>query len=165
MEAALWVFLGTLVGAASSILTSWIATRNESARQAQADSLERAERGRAFQRGTLLELQEQLQVSMRNLGSMFASDLQLSRERGEWCREPYTEDLNLRAQNTTARINVLTERVADDQIREAVHAFRTAVKPYVLTPSEAEAHACMRDGMVHFNLLMEEIGRVLRTLY
>ena len=58
MEAALWGFLGTIVGAMVSIATSWINSRNETERQRQANSFERLERARAFQRDNLLNLQK-----------------------------------------------------------------------------------------------------------
>jgi hypothetical protein len=84
VDAALWGFLGALVGAGTSIATTWVSNRHEATRQRQADSLERVERARAFQRDNLLELQDTLQNAMRFCGRMLHEDQMAFKRGGKW---------------------------------------------------------------------------------
>lgn len=65
MEPAIWGFVGTLTGAAASIITTVIISRNQVQLQKENDSLERQERARAFQRENLLKIQDILQEALR----------------------------------------------------------------------------------------------------
>jgi len=93
VEAALWGFLGALVGASASIATSWLNSRHEMARQHQADSLERIERARAFQRDNLLELQQLLQGMVRFSARAQLEDERAFRQSGEWGKALLSEEV------------------------------------------------------------------------
>ena len=69
MEPATWgaigALIGTVVGAAASVVTAYIATRHAASLQAADDQARRRDQGRAFQRDTLLALQEALSDLLR----------------------------------------------------------------------------------------------------
>lgn len=83
MEAALWAFLGALVGAAASIVTTWLNNTHAISRQRMADSLEREERARGFQRDNLLEVQEALETWIRFCARMLIEDQRAFGDCGE----------------------------------------------------------------------------------
>lgn len=84
MDAAIWGFIGTVVGtvvgASASILTTFINARNSARLQENADTLQRLERAREFQRTNLLELQEALSQHMRLIGRAHLEDVESFRK-------------------------------------------------------------------------------------
>lgn len=165
MEAAIWGFLGTIVGAAASIATSWMAFRSESHRHQQTDAFDRVERARAFQRDNLLELQDSIQDMMRCLGQMWQIDERAARESGVWAKVFLPEDLNEAQRATNARVLALTERVADDALRVQLKDLRGLVNDYVVAKSQNDASKKMLDASRAYDPVMERIGALVRTLY
>jgi hypothetical protein len=166
MEAALWGFLGALVGAGASIATSWLSSRHEIARQHQADSLERSERTRAFQRDNLLALQQSLQDAMRFSARAQFEDEQAFRQGGEWGKALLSEEVSEGSRATNARLVALTERVEDDSVRASVKSLREKLARHsIIVGTREQAEALLRDAMEEFTLVMEQVGTTLRRLY
>jgi len=166
VEAAWWGFLGTVIGASTSIATSWIASRSEDRRQMQGDSLERNERARAFQRDNLLELQETIQAAMRYVALIWDADQRASQQAGEWRKcYPLPEDVNDGAHEAGVRLLLLTERVADDNLRRGLKTLRRALTDCSLATSVEDSTALMGRAMETYEPVMEELGTRLRGLY
>ena len=75
MDAAIWGLIGTVVGAAASIVTTWLATRTSYRLQQDKLREERAKRASAFQRQTLIELQEEFHDALRLINRAHIEDL------------------------------------------------------------------------------------------
>jgi len=162
---ALWGFLGTIVGAGASIATSWISNRNEITRQQQADSLERIERARAFQRENLLEVQHTIHDMMRFYNRMQHEDSIAFRQSGEWGKVQLSEEVNEGSRATNEKLAVLTVRISDDEVRDALKSFVTRIVKHHVAKTEEEADAIIMDATDAFIPLMELIGKTLRSLY
>jgi hypothetical protein len=162
---ALWGLLGALVGAGASIATSWLSNRHEIARQHLADSLERIERSRAFQRDNLLELQQSLQDAVRLSARAQLKDEQAFRQSGEWGKALLGEEVSEGTRAANARLMALTERVADDSVRASVKNLRERLATLSVARTQEQANAVWGDAMAAFPLVMEQIGTALRRLY
>lgn len=165
MEAALWAFLGTLVGAGASIATSWLNNHHELKRQLQADSLERIERARSFQRDNLLALQQTLQDGMRLLGRAHLQDDLAFRQSGEWGKAMLAEDIDEGTRETNAKLAALTQRVADDALRASINSLRSQMTSCLTASNREQAVAGLNNTSNTYNGLMEQLGHVLRALY
>ncbi|MEX1201370.1 MAG: hypothetical protein WEB02_11325 [Methylophaga sp.] len=157
--------VGVIVGAAASIVTTIITSRNNLKLQKDGDDLQRVERARAFQRNTLLELQENLQASMRNIGEMHHHDVVSFRKSGEWQKSLLGNELNERVLKVNQNLSLLTERIADDDLRNKVKVFRDTSSKILFTSSESEGDTRLSQSINDFNVLMEQIGKVLRDNY
>lgn len=139
MDAALWGFLGTIVGAGVSIVTSLISNRHETMRQKQADSLERIERARIFQRDNLLELQQTIQDAMRFSARILHEDTTAFKQGGEWGAALLSEEVSEGSRATNARLMALTVRVADDEVRDAVDGLQEMLTNCQFAKSKEQA--------------------------
>jgi hypothetical protein len=74
MESAIWGLIGTVVGALASIGTTWLTTISSSKLQKEKAQEDRLERANAFQRETLLELQEALHDTLRLVSRAYIQD-------------------------------------------------------------------------------------------
>jgi len=162
---ALWGFLGTIVGAGVSIATSCISNRHEIMRQQQADSLERIERARAFQRENLLEVQQTIQDMMRFYTRMQHEDCVAFRQSGEWGKVRLSEEVNEGSRATNAKLAVLTVRIADDEVRDAIKTLVSRIAKHHVAKTEEEAEFIIMDATDAVIPLMERIGKTLRSLY
>lgn len=169
MDAATYGFIGTLVGAivgaSASIATTFISSWNSSRLQTNADSFQRVERARAFQRETLLKLQEGLQDAIRNIGEMHHQDVLALRETGEWQKSMLGEELNQKFVSVNRELSILTERVSEDELRNSIKEFRQQLSNCMFTSSEHEGDYMLKIAVDNFNPMMEKIGSVLRENY
>ncbi|OIR19477.1 hypothetical protein GALL_03580 [mine drainage metagenome] len=165
MDAALWGFLGTIIGAGASIATSWISNRHELMRQKQSDSLVRVERARAFQRDNLLELQQTVQDAMRFSARIMHEDSMAFKQSGKWGTTLLGEEVSEGSRAANARLMALTVRVADDEVRDAINNLRNMLTSCQLAKSKEHADIVHKDIAEAYPLLMERIGKTLRSLY
>ena len=162
MEAAIWGFVGTLVGALVSLLT----TRFNNEHSAELKRIERAavreQEARAFQRETLLRLQEELEpftqfafgVLLRGAGPAVAG---IPKEEATAARSEFFAH--------TAKLRVLLERVADDDLRVAIRAMLHTATSSVSTQDSWKALADHDDVIDQQIEIMQAIGRLLRSHY
>lgn len=162
---ALWGFLGTIVGAGASIATSWIVNHNEIKKQQQADSLERIERARSFQRETLLEVQQTIHDLMRSYTRMHIEDMVAFKQNNEWGQVIFSEEVNEGLRATNEKLAVLRVRVSDDEVRESIKKFVDSIVRHHLAKNEKEAESVINEAQDSFKPLIELIGRKLRSLY
>ena len=165
MEAAAWGILGTAVGAAASIATTLLASRNSANLQLEAARLERLEKHRAFQRETLIELQDALHNELRSIALVYQADDIAFHQSGNWGSQLLGEDLNEKAHQTGRRRLLLTERVSDDQLREHIKRVSSLCTQVLLARDKRTAESAFHSLATEGNSAMERIGKVLRSLY
>jgi hypothetical protein len=164
-EAALWGFIGTAVGAAASIGTSWIAGKTASNVEAEKVRQERLEAARGFQRATVLELQEVIHDCARHLSHAHHQDRLAKSKGAEWGTNRLTPEVDEGVRLSLRRISISLERLANAQLREEIRAFTKRAAPMVLAKSEAEATAGMTQAMNDTARLLEDLGTELRRQY
>lgn len=165
MEAAVWGLIGTLVGALTSICTTWLSSRTSYGihREKQAD--ERAERAKDFQRETLLTLQEAIHDVLRLGARAHIKDVAQYKKTGDWAGARQSEEVSEGLRLARRTVAILVERVADESLRSAVKSF--------MNISVADIHACTREEaemsqqllFKEMTPLFEKIGSVLRSHY
>ena len=162
---AIGALIGTVVGAAASVVTAYIATRHAASLQAADDQASRRDQGRAFQRETLLALQEALSDLLRLETRCHLGDRHAFRSSGIWGENAVGETLS--EENRLARrwAMILKERVADDALRVALDGFCGQLTQVSLVDSEAEAVTLFERNMRQATPMMEHIGRTLRAQY
>lgn len=169
MEASIWGFVGTLVGAivgaSASISTTIIANNNASRLQREADSQERKERARAFQRDTLIAVQDSLQDAIRLMMRAHLEDLVAHRKGGEWGKGLLNGELDESIQSTNRKLAVLSERIANDSIRSELKELRMTIAQALLASSENDAEAIVINSTSLANVFMENLGAALREQY
>ncbi len=165
MDAVVWGFIGTIVGALSSIGTTWISSFHAVSLQKQAVLLERLEHGRAFQRQNLLEIQEALHDSLRMVARAHMEDLASHAKGCEWGKSLLSEEVNEGIRVTGRKLAILIERVADDTLRDDLKAAASASSAVLRLGSRAGAERAFSTTGDTANHAMEHLGRVLRTLY
>jgi hypothetical protein len=164
MESALWGLVGTVVGAAASILTTTLTAWNAARLHRETHSTERLERSRAFQRETLLELQDTIQIAMRFVGQVFHAGAMDFKRTGKWGSEPISDEIDEGLRRANMRLTALIERVADDSLRAAcrdVHSKMNLHRPR----GERDAAAMFTDAVRASHEIMRQLGEALRKLY
>ena len=170
MEPVTWGFIGTLagaiVGASASIATTYITARNSRLLQEGAASLERSERAREFQRNNLIELQDTLFSGMRLIGRSHLEDVESFRKDGNEGRSSMlSEELNQELMMSSRKLAILTERIADQSLRERINALRTEMTDVLMAKTESESFSAIKTASGTFEKTMENIGVVLRGSY
>lgn len=165
MESALWGLLGTIAGAAASIATTVIASRNAAGLQSAAAALEREEKGRAFQRETLIELQDAVHDELRAVALVYMADAAAFKESGTWGVRQLGEELNNKVHLARRRTLLLAERIADDSLRDNFKSLRTLLTEVQMARDPLIAERAQGSAMDKGTAAMQQIGAVLRSLY
>jgi hypothetical protein len=170
MEPVTWGFIGTLlgtvVGASASIATTFITANNSRKLQEGAESIERRERARDFQRNNLLELQEALSTSMRLIGRAHLEDVKSFRKNEDDNRSSLlSEDLNQDLMASSRALAILTVRVSDESLRESLRALRSEMNNVLMAKNEVESSSALQRCSSDFEKTMENLGVVLRSAY
>jgi hypothetical protein len=170
MEPVTWGFIGTLVGAvvgaSASIITTLITERNSSKLQQDAASLERSERARELQRSTLLEIQDALSSGMRLVGRAHLEDAEsFRRSENDGKRPLLSEQLDQELLISNRRLALLTERIADDPLRESIKALHREMTNVLMARTESESEAALQYASSIFGKVMENIGVARRSSY
>lgn len=165
MEAAAWGFVGTLVGALASIGTSWIANRNARLLQSAKLQEDRAERAKAFQRETLIALQDSVLDALRLYARAHIELVEATRKSGQWRKAMLSEEVNQGLLAANRRVAVLVERVADESVRAKVRALVSLGSDGVLAQNEHVAEAINMRIATELQPLQEAIGVALRSNY
>lgn len=161
MEQLTWAFMGTVtgavLGAGASIITTLIATSNAKKIQKYGAMAERSEKAKEFQRNNLLELQNAVSISMRLIGKVHLSDM----ENGQSSLLP--EELDNEVLDSNRQLSILTERIADDELRNAVKELRHRMTEVILAKTKSESLDAMKIASFTFEPTMEKLGEVLRN--
>jgi hypothetical protein len=178
-----WIaVLGLIVAPVTGLLGYVLAGRNERARDERAAKREaiarRAsvrerldEERHAFQRETLLELQDALQRQVRCAAKVLLHDRSTLQEHGTLTQlEPELNEESYEIGVTTRR---LKERVLDEALRDAVEEFRshvTEIETSFISVREMSAETgvqhldgLQRDTAQHYIALSDQVGTALRA--
>ena len=168
MNAATWGFIGTIVGAvvgtAGTLFATWLQQAHASRREREASERDAAERRRAFQRDTLMELQEALAALVRYYGRAQHLDEMEWRKTGTWGRSLLPEDVDSGTQNTTVRMILLSERIDDDDVRQHIRAFNDGLARLAISTDRDEAQDIMAGAVADYAAIQGEVGAVFRAL-
>jgi gas vesicle protein len=169
MEASVWGLIGTLigaiVGAAASIITTYLASKNSADLQREADSQERMERARSFQRETLLAVQDALHDALRLMMRAHQEDLASHRAGTVWGKGMLSTDLDETSRVANRRLALLNERIAHDSLRNELKALRRNIAHLNTVSSEHKAEALVQSSVQMADVFMENLGDVLRKTY
>ena len=165
MEAAIWGLVGTIVGALASIATTYIQSRHSEAQRSVVTREERDERRRAFQRETLIELQDVLHNLCRMVVRGHLEDNAHYRKTGIWGQNLLSDEVNEGQRLLRARAMLLTGRVANDELRRSIRASLETL----LNISMAQSHDEAKREHIQMNKdspgVLEAIGHELRSQY
>ncbi len=173
--------IGLVVPAGTGLVGYVLAGRNEQARDERAAKREAVarrasvrerldEERHAFQRATLLELQDALQRQARSVAKIINYDRRTLRERGTLTLlGPELNDESYEIGVTTRR---LQERVLDAALRDAVGEFRRHVADVETASIRMEGmsadagvehlDALQREVVGHYSALSDQVGKALR---
>lgn len=165
MEAAIWGFIGTMVGALASLGTTLVSTRNAFSLQSLTSSLDRAEKHREFQRSTLVELQDAIHDLLRIVTRGLLEDQAAFRKTGTWGENLLSDEVNDGQRLARRRVVILMERVADDALRADVKRLNEALTHASFNSTEADSELLIHAASNQALQVMEHIGTVLRAQY
>ena len=165
MEAAVWGLIGTLVGAFTSIATTWLSTRNSYNLQSARLIEERAERAKAFQRETLLALQDAVHATLRLNARAHLQTHQMYRSTGVWGHGVLTEEVDEGIRLANRKVAILIERISDESLRASVKATTSLATEGRFPTTEQQAELNQQRLASDTVLLFERMGAVLRSNY
>jgi hypothetical protein len=165
MEAAVWALVGTIVGALASIGTTWLSTRTSYALQREKAREERLERANAFQRQTLLDLQDAIHDGLRLVHRAYMEDLAL-RQKGEiWGKGLISDEVSEGVRLSQRKLAILVQRVSEDTLRQEVKAFMERAWLVSFAGSREKAEAQLNKVTGESAAVLERVGAVLRSHY
>lgn len=165
MESALWGFLGTLVGVVSSVSTTYLNNKKSIDLQKDADLLKRNELSRAFQRETLLNLQDTLYETMRLIRQMHIEDSNNYKKTGIWGKSEFREEVNENFMLSMRKLSILKERISNNKLRLNLDILHGNLNKPLFAKSEKEFYILFENILDNFESFMKELGVVLRENY
>lgn len=165
MESAAWGLIGTAVGALASIATTWLTAQSTSKREMEKLREDRLERARAFQRQTLLELQDAIYDALRLTVRTYTEDLKAAKDGNPWGKTPLSAEVNEGLMLANRRVSILVERVVDDELRAKVKSLMQASTHITYSRSKDEAEFGMKRSDLETPPVFELIGQLLRKYY
>ncbi len=165
MESAVWGLVGTVIGALASIGTTWLSGRASSTLQSKKAREDRDERANAFQRQTLLDLQESIHDAIRLVHRAHIEDSAAHRESKQWGANNLTDAVNEGIRLAQRKVSILVERVADDSLRSEIKALMSTTTQVLFASSERQAQFHLDKTSADANQTLEKIGTVLRQHY
>ena len=170
LEPVTWGFIGTIVGtvagASASILTTVIAERNRRSIRRDEANYAREERAREFQCENLLKVQDVLSSTMRLIAKAHLEDMQhYSNRQSESDPAMLSEDLDNEILLSNRELSILSERIADDLLRENIKFLRAKMTAVLVAKSAAESESALEALSYVFDESMARIGIVLRNTF
>ena len=165
MSAAIWGFIGTLVGALVSICTTYVSTWHASKLQSDADRLARAEKHRAFQQDTLLELQEALHALMGLVSTRLYGKHQSDSEAGKNDGEAGENEADENERLTSRRVAILIDRLSDDELSSDLRRFHIELTNLDRASTRKEELEQFAKLAVNTQEVFGRIGKELRMRY
>lgn len=165
MESAAWGLIGTVIGALASIGTTYLTNRNTAHLQVEAETATRLEKHRAFQRDTLLELQDAFHDAVRIVAQIQYENTMIYAKTGQWGKGKLPEGLNESLRVANRRVMLLKERVADDSVRATTKQVMAKANAVVYAASKEESSALLDEVTFEGVDAIEKIGTTLRELY
>ncbi|SNT49720.1 hypothetical protein SAMN05216374_4233 [Tardiphaga sp. OK246] len=139
-----------------------LAKERESREAARAEK--RYERRSAFQRETLLALQEAAQKLGRATGQTNYHDEVAASEGTPWRKNRLPDELDTQYFEAQTQVALLSARVSDEQVRKLIADYKTESVSVVHSSSSAVAHQHIVQLMDVGEVLHERIGKLIRSI-
>lgn len=169
MDESIWGFIGvitgTFIGAAASIITTFISNNNAMRIQQNIDEQQRTERARSFQRDTLLEIQDVLSDALRLMTQAYIERSNANDEGIPWEDTPINNAIDENARLTNRKLAILNEIISDDTLRCELHDVRDKMSNIIRTKSNHEARTAMFDSSNDARIFLKNLGVILRSQY
>jgi len=165
IESALWGMVGTFIGAAASIATTWISTNNAQLLHEKKWKDERQTAMQDFQRETLIDIQESLHDLFRRIYQAYIEDCTALRSGVAWGKNEISPDLDQDILLLTRKVSILTERISDDELRALIKTFVMVARSVLQTESKKDSDSLLADMSQQFEQCVVQIGTVLRRNY
>ena len=78
---------------------------------------------------------------------------------------PISEELDQKLLESSRRLAMLTERIADDSLRESINILRGNMVDVQVATTEAESDTTLQDAISMFENTMKQLGVILRESY
>jgi len=147
----------------------WLRVRATAARERDARAQGRQEaledKRIEFQRDTLLSLQDTLREHWRGGVLIWSTNLSVKRRTGTWADSGLSDDDDLQLYDATIRLNALSERVLDDDLRRLVAEYKNCHTALAFARNEADANLAHDMTMEAYNAANSRLGSLLRALY
>jgi hypothetical protein len=164
VSSAVWGFIGTLVGALAALGATYLQQSHASKREREASKRQAEERKHAFQRDTVLELQEVLAGLARlHAGLHHHSEMEW-RKSGQWGRSQLPDDINEGVLTEAVRVVMLAERIDDDDLRQSLRTFTDALAGLSVMRDRNEAYSVFGGLINDYTTLQRQVGAVFRAL-
>jgi hypothetical protein len=160
----LTLVLGVVLGQVGEWLKDGRAHKREKEARdtARRDSL--AEQRNAFQRQTLLELQDALIVLMQSAGALHLQKMSSFRQHGRSRSEDIRQETNIANRDANSKTAILGVRVRDDEVRGLLKTLKAQLSAEAMTRDPEEAEDAINIAAQVFAALNDRIGLVLRAL-
>ncbi|WP_021025423.1 hypothetical protein [Comamonas sp. B-9] len=165
MDAAAWGFIGTLVGALTSIGTTWIASTVSRNMQSDKQKEERREKAKDFQRTTLLDLQESIHDVERMFRKVHYEQFKEFAKTDKWGGVRLTDETVQRRSVAVRNTTILLERVENTEIRDGIRSFMQTISKQLALKDLHDAEDLEREMESKFDYLIKDLGAVLRSYY
>lgn len=126
---------------------------------------ERQERANAFQRDTLLEMQQSAHDVLRLVHRAYIEDYKSLHEGIPWQKAMLSDDLSESVRLALSKVSILVERIADDEVRLQVKTLMSIANQAMLARSESEAREHLEHSQAEGIRVFESLGRALRAKY
>lgn len=156
---------GALVGAGASIATTFLTNRHAVGLQSSANTIERQEKARAFQRETLLACQEAMRKNARLTGRAFYEEVMALHNGTPWRKHMFGEPLNTEMAESRGSLGMLVERIADDKLRKELKVVAKLMGDVQFSASKEEAENSLFAAVERTEKVTELLGTVLRETY
>ena len=164
MDPLIWAFIGTIIGAVTSIATTVITSSASSKQALNTRKLERQERALDFQRENILMLQTELQEYVRNCSRIYCHDKLNFETSGKWGAN-IPPELDEQNRILSGKVALLIHRVEHDQLREMLTSLKSQIVDCVMSRSQDEAKSSFHSYSEQYEIVSKKLGEVLRSTY
>lgn len=161
-DAALWGFLGTLVGAVVSFAATFLTAKNAANLQKEVAARESLVREQLMQRENYIELQIELNNLLRANAAIFVDDVERSKKGEAWPEIVTDADLSESARRAFAQVSMLNSRVTAHQVRQEVLNVRERLNFCLEARTYEEAHSRHQEAMIAGIDAIDRIGEEIR---
>ncbi|MDY0780393.1 hypothetical protein [Tenacibaculum sp. IB213877] len=165
MNPEVWGFIGAILGASTSILTTFINNKNSNRIQSNLELNRRRELFREFQRDNLLKIQEKISKNMRLIGKAHIEDLSYFKETNKWNHADLSTELDNSLADSFRELSFMIERVDNNELREKLKKLIEQMAKCLFSQNLTESKEEIKKMTFELDNLMEDLGVVLRSYY
>ena len=163
---ALWGFIGTVIGATTSIIATKINTKNMNKLQQNIELAKKQERHNEFQCENLKKIQEELIYNVRLIFEVHLSDTNYYTENPSVNNRPFVkEPLNTKLRKSMQQLSILNERIGNDELRIKIDNYRKLLFEIVRASSKSDSEIAITNITNSFEVLHSDIGTQIRKSY